>query len=1679
MAAAAGLGVLAVVTWVVLWIRPPQPARLVVLQAGYDATLAVPPNPYGKAAARSLASLATPGSWFGNRAKLHGNPTPDRLLRPGPSTVLPSLGEGHEQCVVVVVAAHGGRDRDGAFLFPDDATPDPAHRLRIQAVIDRFGQLPPGRQKLLILDATQCPAFPDLGLVHNDFAAAVEELNDAVARVPNLVVYMSTGADQRSWACPEWGTTTFARFLDEGLKGAADANHDRRVNGWELVEYVSPRVRDWARDHRAALQSPVLLPQGEEGERRVRAMHIVMAEGKLPAPTAPTPFEPPAEIGQAWEEYRTLANGTPPPQAYTPHLWRQYESWLLRYEQHLMAGDAEGAQAARDKASRVRRQIEDDRRLAVRPQTLALPAGVGSVRHVEKVPEPFRLGIARVANPDPSVTSAERLKEWEQAQKLATGIDAEAARLLWGYALMAYVAEDPAGRLPVVPAVLPLLEGGFAVRPAELHFLAMLAARLPQPDPSTGLGPLLKNTLTLRTLAEEAAACVPDAGGPRLQAMLAARLVQLDLFADLGSLLKSALALRTLAEGVACGPGSGYPYAEFCQKWVLADVLLGDAARRQAEDLCFATGEANWATATARANEATRHYRSAREKAAHVRALVTAWQAGAARVPELGEWVTRDLTWRKVGDRLTREAEFRAYLTVWGRIHSAGKSAWAAGGRPSDFDQLSGELDGQLRTLDARLARQIGQLLQTRPEFEGKVTPRPEAVRWWHEAEAVLTAPPAVDAEPTRRVDLLRELRRVSRQLLVMAATRPEPLPAVSAAVTREQAFDAARWRGLLMLSRIGREEFDRLAARKPGHGYAQVEFRLNEFGFPAAGRQLLAEVGSQLGEILNAIPTVLDAAGATADADRLIRISPAPTVEAISGKPALQLRRVEIYELLLNQARRTLEDHWYDERGDRYYRNAIDLLATDANRIRTSTATAQDPFASLKAATEEFPVQPTALSRIAVTDEPSPEVAIALDRKVGISGRPGFAVFWVDPPFPPVPGKNDPPVLPDYAPVSTDPAAPLTPLVRSVRRPSGPEPTTPRARSGPLKVNGFYRGRLLPQSTTVDFYSVPNQAAVTTPPTDPYAKLAVRADPFIGPKYAIGSGSVAVVLDCSGSMRPNPAVRGDRGLYPVAVDALRDVLTVLPPGATVSVRTFGKRTPGAKSAEETIQVMTPPTRLSLEDRGQVVSGVVAEASAVTVNDLYDWSPVVRAVLEAKESLKSAPGPFKAVVLISDAVDTRFAEDPKFTHPPKRSIKEVLRAEFSASGVPLCVVALPVANPADVAAQKEFEVVKALRPAGLFVPPEKAKDVGAWLRSGMSPRLRYHVRPLEADAPVTPFDLTATTEAPDDWFAGNLPRGRYQVEVVGNLNFRHEVRLNPGDRLLLDLFEDQGRLSLKRHWFAATWPALARSGGEDPTRKLALLQNRLDGGKVRMVASIEDRPKDRPRATDAVSAYRVGDVWFEVGPAVPRPDPVAVRWRAVSGFPAPSWSIDAVGWPAAPGGKGAAATQMGAWWSPDRPFPQTGAVWSPPAGAKLVGTRAASIPLEGGVSATLDAVTIESHSVEVRPGVSEKRPCLVARLTYPTDRVAWLRPASPRNPLGQAERGPAGSEVRFYREAHKVTCLYWWDNAPLTADDVAGRVVGLEVVTLATVRAGPHLELQNPPAPSETSPIADPPAGKR
>ncbi|MBM3983940.1 MAG: hypothetical protein FJ304_27460, partial [Planctomycetes bacterium] len=231
----------------------------------------------------------------------------------------------------------------------------------------------------------------------------------------------------------------------------------------------------------------------------------------------------------------------------------------------------------------------------------------------------------------------------------------------------------------------------------------------------------------------------------------------------------------------------------------------------------------------------------------------------------------------------------------------------------------------------------------------------------------------------------------------------------------------------------------------------------------------------------------------------------------------------------------------------------------------------------------------------------------------------------------------------------------------------------------------------------------------------------------------------------------------------------------------------------------------------------------------------------------------------------------------------------MLRAEFPPE-VAFGVVAFPVGKEEQVV-QGEFQIVEKLMPAGKFVPPERVDELAAWLRTGLNPRVRFALEPVGSDAQPLGGLLAGSADS-DNWYVGKLAPGRYRLRVAGDAGLVSDIALSPSDRLLLDLIEDRGRLTLQRHWYADWVQAVAKAGKPADPWRMALLQNHAKRGAAELFAVIDGNPA----LVNALEPTRIGDVWFDVTPTVPAPEPVAVRWRAEGGFPAPAWALAAPGW---------------------------------------------------------------------------------------------------------------------------------------------------------------------------------------
>lgn len=340
--------------WIALWLRPLRPSGLVLLGAGYETDLAVPPNVVGWNGLKALTELARPSRTSRGRSEA----ARFQAAGDGPARVAEGsawdgdLARVAEKTVIVVMAMHGAADQRGPYLILDDATADGSerHKLRIEAVLNRLRPLAEGgKNVVLVLDATQPQAIWPMGVIHNTFADALKAMEPEILKIPRLIVLSASDVDQRSWASDDWRQTAFVHFLIEGLKGAkksdltASRRTDGRIDALELFEFVEESVRSWAATNREALQTPVLLPTGAEGRRRASRMELALEPSSYvpPDPHQTPDLVSPRELADAWALHDSLSKGEPSPATYAPRLWRLFRDSLLRYDALVRAGETE------------------------------------------------------------------------------------------------------------------------------------------------------------------------------------------------------------------------------------------------------------------------------------------------------------------------------------------------------------------------------------------------------------------------------------------------------------------------------------------------------------------------------------------------------------------------------------------------------------------------------------------------------------------------------------------------------------------------------------------------------------------------------------------------------------------------------------------------------------------------------------------------------------------------------------------------------------------------------------------------------------------------------------------------------------------------------------------------------------------------------------------------------------------------------------------------------------------------------------------------------------------------------------------------------------------------------------------------------------------------------------------
>jgi len=572
---------LAVIVVLIEWWKPASYPSMIVLAPNAPGSLALPENAAGGNVATALADWTRAGS---DRPRLLGTPAE---LSHGPwQTRL----DANAKSTVLLFTGHGGADADGPYLWfvpPDARSPEDTHKLRIREVLDRLAGLPKSQPKLLILDATRVPASWPHGMIVNDFARSLKELDADIAKIENLAVICSSDEDQRSWVSEEWRQPVFGHFVLEGLKGAA-GNPGDRITAERLFDYATAEVGKWSVANRDERQSPVLLPK-DSGRERASKFEIaaVPVEGYKPAPLPEPPAKMPTDLEAAWDTAWQLAGRVPAPDTLDPARWREYLDLLVRWDRLVRVGD--DPESVRGRVGVLAEQLKS---IHGNAEPLCLPVSFPTARALSvptTPPDPD--GFRRLWDPP---TGSTRADEW--AKLLGPERRGETPRRLAmaSQVLARLSSESPTPEsLRIADEILGVVDGS-RLGPAEAHFARMLHRQL---DP---------------------------------------------VKRPPGELLRTALRLRLDAEETAWVGGLGnelYPYPEQVYRWVRRTIEAGDTARELGQDLLFDTEATSWKGAELKHfPEASRHYAKAREAAKVIAVALGQRDRVLSRLPCYARW---------------------------------------------------------------------------------------------------------------------------------------------------------------------------------------------------------------------------------------------------------------------------------------------------------------------------------------------------------------------------------------------------------------------------------------------------------------------------------------------------------------------------------------------------------------------------------------------------------------------------------------------------------------------------------------------------------------------------------------------------------------------------------------------------------------------------------------------------------------------------------------------------------------------------------------------------------------------------------------------------------------------------------------------------------------------------------
>ena len=1363
--------------------------------------------------------------------------------------------------------------------------------------------------------------------------------------------------------------------------------------------------------NRGVSQTPILFPTGPGG--RLRAAQVVLGSHRAFIPETPAPpGELPAELPIAWGNAEKLASAVPPPEVYSPSLWKRYLESLLRVESLIEADDLESARRLLSDAHVLESQIVIAAILHLESlgNSTTVPSLAGFLTTADDSARKLAWNLAG-ANP------ANAAKLWQSTVSARAGDPMAQARLRLQVTrlLLEYAATDRRFRTERFAPLFRLLANDGRPVPVEAHFAVLFERdRPPEPSPPNDL---VEMALQCRILAEEAAA-----GINKLTPIHPERL---------------------------------WPF-------LTPGLAAADTMRLEGQDRLMSNDPKQWDLARQKFATSTNAYKKIQQQTAIVTRALAIRDRGFFQLPYFSHcYATKRLPSEPALQRSLQETVNRL-SNLFDKLHTLDQMLLSTGTTPPENDWYS-QLESLARQCDHQIDELTEEFLENCRQLSAATLPSV-----WRDAEDALRFP-LIPAD--LRIRLLKNKRSTSWQFLVQSrGDCPEPIPEALVAL---RATNAAQRQGQLALSQLGKQAFTALAVGNAEH-WELTQQRILTFAIESDGWRSLQIAGASIAARFVAAPNTIQAAldqaralegdaplGPLAQADSLIRILPIGEILTVRSDPVTRCRLAWLSRQLLHLAERTWQEHWYaiDPQQEPYYRRAGLLFTSDA-KSEADTKRLTDMIARLNAPGElEIAFAPEETPTI-VTTEASVAISATIKPKADAKIPTGLAV-WIPQPGVGLTAKVLP-TLWEPAAVGTRSERLQVPLNNAILESAERDPpSTPTPLRSALTILARFRGQQIQARLPITFY--PRLVVEARQyPLPERVSLAIRADAELLQKYGWASGSVVFVLDCSGSMGvPDGEKFGPQAKFARAVAALEVVLKDLPEGTRVSLWAFGQATGSAltePNAEKTIARIIPPTVWKPRDPKQLPWLL----DKVRYPALIPWneSPVLRAMFNAKSDLQDVRDS-KTLVVITDGMDNRFQND-KVINPKGLPLPDVLRNEFLGSDITVHVIGfqLPKAEEAEV--RKQFEVVTSLEPPGSYTTTETADELGHAIRRALQQNLRYGIESF-ANELVPGLSCNGwevgIAGGGDRWFLPGLdPAGR-KIRLLDRPYLVQEVQLDRSDRLLLNLRDTSDGIHLERlAWTAADFPNRPWQPARD--WRATSLQNQRLGIGYQGLLTLE---RNYSLRETVLQQPRPRTVWLELAAADAADETLATEWYELPGYPAAAWSIASPAWPDT--ATGPARPELEVWWNPDQELVIADRLRQSVDFQSLADLQDRKLFIEG-KPVWLQSVTVEPHTVAVRPGERSRVPCLTIRLRHDPKETVIVR-ISGLTHQGQAHwRYPASG---------RTTALFWGiDPKSLNS---------LETIDLISMRTfcrdaenrGYHLRFSALPAPDPTDQRPQPP----